>query len=100
MVVDTVRSFGIDGKTAEQKLEQVGITTNKQVIPDDPKPPLLSSGIRLGTPAATTRGMGEADMDRLAAWIVQALKTSEPSRILRINGEVTDHCATFPVPGL
>ena len=81
----------------EQRFDRVGITTNKQVIPDDPKSLLSSSGIRLGTPAATTRGMDESDMDRLAAWIVQALRTSEAERI---ESEVAAHCARFPVPGL
>jgi glycine hydroxymethyltransferase len=100
MVVDTVKSFGVDGKFAEEHLDRLGLTTNKQVIPDDPKPPLFTSGIRLGTPAATTRGMDEVDMDRLAAWIVLALKSREPATLARISGEVRDHCARFPVPGL
>src|SRR5690606_16882785 len=73
MVLDTVQSFGIDGREAERVLDAVSITTNKQVIPDDPNPPLRPSGIRLGTPAATTRGMREEEMRRLAAWIVEAL---------------------------
>src|SRR4030095_949434 len=56
MVLDTVASFGVDGREAERVLDAVSITTNKQVIPDDPNPPLRPSGVRLGTPAATTRG--------------------------------------------
>ncbi|MFX8949774.1 serine hydroxymethyltransferase, partial [Acinetobacter baumannii] len=60
LVIDTVRSFGLDGRTAEQVLDRIGITTNKQVSPDDPRPPLRPSGIRLGTPACTTRGMDTA----------------------------------------
>src|SRR3569832_288846 len=74
MVVDTVASFGIDGRAAEQALDRIGITTNKQVIPDDPRPPLRPSGIRLGTPACTTRGMGADAMRRIAGWIVRALQ--------------------------
>jgi glycine hydroxymethyltransferase len=100
VVVDTVKSFGIDGKTAEVALDRAGLTTNKQVIPDDPKPPLSSSGIRLGTPAATTRGMDQADMDLIAAWVVSILKTRESSTLARISAEVAEHCARFPVPGL
>src|SRR5262249_36428586 len=57
LVIDTVKSFGLDGKRSEEILDRVGITTNKQVVPDDPNPPLRPSGIRLGTPATTTRGM-------------------------------------------
>src|SRR5690606_7829154 len=56
-VIDTVKSFGIDGRRAEAVLDGIGITTNTQVIPDDPNPPLRPSGIRVGTPACTTRGM-------------------------------------------
>ena len=57
MVIDTVKSYGLDGKVAEETLDKVNITTNKQIIPDDPNPPLRPSGIRIGTPAATSRGM-------------------------------------------
>ena len=73
MVIDTVKSFGIDGNLAEETLDRIGITTNKQVIPDDTRPPLRPSGIRLGTPACTTRGMNEVDMAALAGWMVSAL---------------------------
>jgi glycine hydroxymethyltransferase len=65
MVVDTVASVGLDGKVAEDILDAVGITANKQIIPDDPRPPLRPSGIRLGTPAATTRGMVNPKCDSL-----------------------------------
>jgi len=100
MVVDTVQSYGLEGRRAEGILEQIGISTNKQVIPDDPKPPFASSGIRLGTPAATTRGMGEADMERLARWITKALEQPEPTLLAGLRREVTDFCLRFPVPGL
>ncbi len=101
LVLDTVASFGIDGRAAERVLDGVGITTNKQVIPDDPNPPLRPSGIRLGTPAATTRGMGEEDMERLGEWIVAALDGRDDDRALRrIGAEVEAFCAAFPVPGL
>ena len=70
MVIDTVASFGLDGRAAEQALDRIGITTNKQIIPDDPRPPLRPSGVRLGTPACTTRGMTQDDMRRIARWIV------------------------------
>jgi glycine hydroxymethyltransferase len=101
MVLDTVKSFGIDGRVAEETLDEVSITTNKQIIPDDPNPPLRPSGIRIGTPAATSRGMNEADMETLAGWIVAALKQREDAAVIeRLRGEVQEFCHRFPVPGL
>ena len=101
MVLDTVKSYAIDGKVAEGVLDQVSITTNKQIIPDDPNPPLRPSGIRIGTPAATTRGMGEGDMARLAGWMVEALqKRDDTAALARLRAEVEAFCGRFPVPGL
>jgi glycine hydroxymethyltransferase len=101
MVLDTVKSFGIDGKLAEHVLDQISITTNKQIIPDDPNPPLRPSGIRIGTPAATTRGMREDDMRKLAAWMVEALqKRDDTAALSRLRAEVESFCGRFPVPGL
>jgi len=101
IVLDTVASFGIDGRVAERTLDRVAITTNKQVIPDDPKPPLRPSGIRLGSPAATTRGMKEPEMRRIAAWMLEALRHREDAeRIEALRAEVEACCAGYPVPGL
>ena len=74
---------------------------NKQVIPDDPRPPLRPSGVRLGTPAITTRGMKEAEMTLVAQWMVRALRASENASEFRtIKNEVTALCRKHPVPGL
>jgi glycine hydroxymethyltransferase len=101
LVVDTVTSFGMDGKQAEEVLNRAGITTNKQVIPDDPRPPLRPSGIRLGTPACSTRGMAETEMERIAGWIVEVLRQREDAgRLARTSGEVKGLSAVFPTPGL
>jgi len=101
LVLDTVKSYGIDGRVAEETLDEVSITTNKQITPDDPNPPLRPSGIRIGTPAATARGMKEAEMARLAGWIVAALQQREDSAALaRMQAEVQAFCRGFPVPGL
>jgi glycine hydroxymethyltransferase len=100
MVADTIASFGIDGRQAEETLERIGIATNKQVIPDDPNPPLRPSGIRIGTPASTTRGMAEADMARIAGWIVDALRHSaDTTRLFRLASEVKELSVAFPIPG-
>jgi glycine hydroxymethyltransferase len=101
MVLDTVKSFGIDGRAAERTLDRVAITVNKQIIPDDPNPPLRPSGIRLGSPAATTRGLGRAEMDRLAGWICDALRRPEDTALLeKLSAEVESLCLGYPVPGL
>ncbi|HVN93500.1 MAG TPA: serine hydroxymethyltransferase [Terracidiphilus sp.] len=100
LVADTIASFGLDGKRAEQTLERIGIATNKQVIPDDPNPPLRPSGIRLGTPACTTRGMTEAEMRQIAQWIAEALSNADDeARLQRIAVEVRNLSAKFPIPG-
>jgi glycine hydroxymethyltransferase len=97
-----VQSFGIDGTEAEHTLDRVAITCNKQIIPDDPNPPLRPSGIRLGTPAATTRGFKEAEMKRLAGWIVRALRdrANDAAYLAKRKAEVEAFCKEFPVPGI
>ena len=101
MVVDTVKSYGLDGRVAEETLDQVNITTNKQIIPDDPNPPLRPSGIRIGTPAATARGMDADDMKQLGAWIDECLRSPEDEALIAsIREQVVSFCEKFPVPGL
>jgi glycine hydroxymethyltransferase len=101
MVLDTVKSFGIDGRAAERTLDRVAITVNKQIIPDDPNPPLKPSGIRLGSPAATTRGLGRPEMDRLADWICDALRRpDDAARLASLQRQVEALCLSYPVPGL
>lgn len=101
IVIDTVRSFDIDGRVAETALDLAGLTVNKQVIPDDPRPPLKPSGIRFGTPALTTRGMKEPEMKQVATWMIAALRSPADERKLRdIHEQVKVLCKRFPVPGL
>jgi glycine hydroxymethyltransferase len=101
MVIDVVKSFSINGSEAEKALDHAGITTNKQVIPDDPNPPLKPSGVRLGTPAATTRGMKEGEMKALARVMVEAMKNHGDARRLEaLRQETRVLCSRFPVPGL
>ncbi len=101
MVIDTVASFGLDGKVAEEVLDQVSLTTNKQIIPDDPNPPLRPSGIRIGTPAATTRGMNEEHMKQLAEWMTTSLRNPENEALLsKVQSRVEEFCRQFPVPGI
>jgi glycine hydroxymethyltransferase len=101
IVIDVVRSFDIDGRVAETALDLAGLTVNKQVIPDDPRPPLKPSGIRMGTPAMTTRGLKELQMTQVAEWIVRALRShDDPAKLRGMHEEVRALCKQFPVPGL
>ncbi len=82
MLGDVYKSFGIDGKEAQERLEAIGITVNANAIPDDPLPPFRPSGIRLGTPAVTTRGYTETDMVRIAGRIIDELRRSSTTTSL------------------
>ncbi len=98
MLVD-VFAQGILGSEAEKALDKAGLTTNKNGIPFDPNPPLKPSGIRLGTPALTTRGMKEGEMARIAGWIDRALRAKDDEAALTaIQGEVFALSAGFPIP--
>ena len=101
LLVDCVSSWGIPGNDAEKLLDSVHITLNKNMIPDDPRSPMDPSGIRMGTPAITTRGMKEADMDRIADFIVRAVRAKgDDTAIAALRDEVTAFCRSFPVPGI
>nr|WP_290668846.1 serine hydroxymethyltransferase [Ardenticatena sp.] len=100
MLVD-VRSAGITGKVAEKALERVHITVNKNMIPFDPESPFVTSGIRIGTPAVTSRGMTETEMDFIADWIAKVLFNHEDDALLaEIAGQVEGLCERFPLPGV
>jgi len=97
MLVD-VFSKGITGKLAESALGKAGITVNKNAIPFDQNPPMVASGIRIGTPAVTTRGMKEPEMDAIAGFITRGLQTPEDDRALAmVRGEVEALCTKFPL---
>ena len=98
MLVD-VTSRGLGGKLAEQALDQAGITVNKNMIPFDTRAALDPSGIRIGTPALTTRGMREPEMCSIAGWIGEVLAAPEDKALLeRIRGQVRELCSHFPAP--
>ncbi len=97
MLVDVFQQ-GMLGSEAEHALGEAGITVNKNAIPYDTNPPMKPSGIRIGTPALTTRGMGEAEMRRIAAWIVCALeRRNDPAALARIRAEVAALADEFPL---
>jgi glycine hydroxymethyltransferase len=96
MLVD-LRPKQLTGKEAEALLVRAGITVNKNTVPDDPQSPFVTSGIRLGTPALTTRGMGLAEMDRVAELIDEVLTRKDAATIDRVRGEVEDLASGFPL---
>ena len=97
MLID-VFSRGLTGKAAEAALGKAGITVNKNTIPFDPNPPMVASGIRVGTPAVTTRGMGEREMDRIGELIARALASPEDDAALSmVKVEVETLCRMFPL---
>ncbi|MDL1952493.1 serine hydroxymethyltransferase, partial [Acidobacteria bacterium ACD] len=88
----------LTGKVAEKALDRAGITVNKNAIPFDPNPPLVTSGLRIGTPAVTTRGMGTAEMRTIASWIAEVLAAPEDeAAIARVHGNVKELAAAFPL---
>jgi glycine hydroxymethyltransferase len=97
MLID-LRARGITGKQAEQALDAAGITCNKNAVPDDPQPPMVTSGIRLGTAAVTTRGMGEEEMRYIAELIDRVLTNlGNESVYTAVRAEVAELCRRFPL---
>src|SRR5678809_592036 len=97
MLVD-VFSKGINGRQAEQALDKAGITVNKNAIPFDQNPPLTPSGIRIGTPALTTRGMKEAEMEAIGDWIADVLDNINDENVQkRVKKAVEEMCNKFPL---
>ncbi len=98
VMVDVMASYGVTGKVAEQLLDAVGITLNKNVIPDDPRGPMDPSGVRIGVPALTTRGMKEKEVRAVASFIDRVLRSGGEKRVLlNIHKEVKQLCKQFPV---
>lgn len=98
LLMVNVESAGLTGKKAETVLEQAAITCNKNMIPGDKKSPFVTSGIRLGTPAITTRGMKEEHMKTIGEWIYQVLKNADDEKVItEIKRQVLELCGDFPV---
>ncbi len=96
ILADVHESFGIDGKVAEEALDKIGLTLNANAVPDDPLPMFRPSGIRLGTPAATTRGLREDDMVRIAEWMYQAIDArDDEARLTELRVEVQHNLEKF-----
>jgi glycine hydroxymethyltransferase len=97
MLVD-LRPKKLTGKIGEEALGKAGITVNKNMIPWDPEKPMTTSGIRVGTPALTSRGMGAREMTLVAALIGRVLDAPQDEKVLaKVRGEVKDLCSQFPM---
>jgi glycine hydroxymethyltransferase len=100
LILCDVTPLGVTGKEATAALEAAGITINKNSIPGETRSPMVTSGVRYGTPAATTRGMGSAEMEQIAVWSAEAIaRREDPAALARIEAEVIKMARAFPVPG-
>ncbi len=97
VLADIYGSFGIDGKTAQERLEASGITANANAIPNDTLPPFRPSGLRLGTPAVTTRGMKETEIKQIAELIIAAIQTDDPSVHAELKQKTESLAKSFPL---
>ena len=98
ILADAHKSFGCDGKAAEVALDKIGLTLNANAVPDDPLPMFRPSGIRLGTPAATTRGLKEQHMEQIAEWIKQAIDArDDEAKLAELRAEVQALMTEFPI---
>jgi glycine hydroxymethyltransferase len=101
LILVDLRQLGITGRDAEDALGEAGICVNRNAIPFDPQPPRITSGIRLGTPAVTTRGFGTSEMKRIASLIYEVLSNIGTHKAVEeAHDEVEEMCLRFPVPGL
>lgn len=101
LILIDLTNKGVFGKKAARALDRAGIVTNYNTVPYDPRRPFSPSGLRIGTPAVTSRGMKEEEMRQIAAWMDQVVANVEDEDVLeRVNREVRDLCLTYPAPGI
>jgi glycine hydroxymethyltransferase len=101
LILIDLTATGITGRDAQEALEAAGILVNRNTIPSDPRPPQISSGIRVGTPAITTRGFGPKEIKQIASFIMKVLSHPEDKKIQKeISEKVVSMCRHFPTPGI
>jgi len=98
LILVDLSDTGVSGKKAEKRLEEAGITINKNMVPFDERSPMITSGIRIGTPALTTRGMGEDEMQTIASLIDQVMRDIDNEAVIKkVKWEVSELCQNFPL---
>lgn len=99
MIIDAMKSYNISGGELENLLDKIGLTASKSTVPNDTRSPFDPSGLRIGTPAITTRGMKESDMIRIAQWIKNAVDArNDENKLNMLRNEVSDYVKEFPLP--
>jgi glycine hydroxymethyltransferase len=99
IMADVTTSFGVNGREVQDLLDKIGLSANCNSIPDDPLPPFKPSGLRLGTPAITTRGLEEEHMGQVAEWLAEAIIHRGDDKILnKLSNEVKEFSLQFPLP--
>jgi glycine hydroxymethyltransferase len=99
IMADVYKSFGVNGREVQDLLDKINLSANCNSIPDDPLPPFKPSGLRLGTPAMTTRGLKEEHMSQIADWMAEAIKNRNDDKILnKLRNEVKEFSLQFPLP--
>jgi glycine hydroxymethyltransferase len=99
IMADVNTSFGVNGREVQDILDKIGLSANCNSIPDDPLPPFRPSGLRLGTPAMTTRGLKEEHMGQIASWMAQAIKGRNDEKLLnKLSNEVKEFSSQYPLP--
>jgi len=101
VLIDVFGSKGVSGKEAEVVLDEIGMSVNKNMVPDDSRNPMDPSGIRIGVPAVTTRGMKEREIKQISKWINEVIENCNNKKVLRkLHKEVIKMCRKFPIPGI
>ena len=101
LILIDLTNKGVTGKKASKALDRAGIVVNYNTIPYDPRKPFSPSGIRIGSPAVTSRGMKEPEMRQIVAWMDEVIANADDEQTLeRIRNEVREFCAAFPAPGI
>ena len=98
LILLDLSSSSVTGKDAEIALDHAGITVNKNTVPNEKRSPFVTSGVRIGTPALTTRGMGPAEMKKIAVWISQVIQNTQDQNIIqKVRAQVKELCQQFPI---